>query len=131
MLEQKVLDWLKLALIPEIGPVRGRRLMEKIGQPGRILTASQKEIALVLGSWLAQAIDQQRKRIDLDRQLHLIEKYQVRIITQDDSAYPRNLRNIFDPPLVLFIRGDILPQDDFSIAIVGTRMAITAIWTSK
>jgi DNA processing protein len=123
MLEQRTLDWLKLALIPAIGPARMKRLCERFSQPDKILAASQKEIASVLGSSLAEAIDQQRKSIDIDRQLRLMEKYGVRIITQDDSDYPKNLRNIFDPPLVLFLRGKILPGDDFSIAIVGTRMA--------
>ena len=55
--------------------------------------------------------------------MRLIEKYHVKIITQDDPAYPVNLKNIFDPPLVLFLRGEILPEDDLSIAIVGTRIA--------
>ena len=123
MLEQKTLDWIRVALIPAIGPLRLRKLLERFGQPNRILTASTREIASVLGNSVALAIQQQRNKIDLDRQLHLIERYRVRIITQDDPVYPANLRNIFDPPLVLFLRGEILPQDDFSIAIVGTRIA--------
>jgi len=123
MLEQRTLDWLRLALIPEIGPLRGRKLLEKFKQPRRILTASQREIASVLGDSVASRIDQQRKEIKLNEQLRLIEEYQVKIITQDDPEYPVNLKNIFDPPLVLFLRGQILPEDDFSIAIVGTRQA--------
>ena len=123
MLEQKTLDWLRLTLIPAIGPARARKLLVRFKEPGEILTASQREIASVLDSSLAQVIDQQRKEVDLDKQLRLIEKYQVKIITQDDPAYPVNLKNIFDPPLVLFLRGEILPEDDLSIAIVGTRIA--------
>ena len=123
MLEQKTIDWLRLTLIPEIGPTRGKKLLEKFGQPGKVLAASLREIASVVGDLPAQAIDQQRKGVDLDMQLRLIEKYHVRVITQDDSAYPVNLKNIFDPPLVLFLRGKMIPEDDFSIAIVGTRMA--------
>jgi DNA processing protein len=115
--------WLRLALIPEIGPVRGRKLLEKFKQPRRILLAPTEEIAPVVGESVAQRIDQQRKEIKLNEQLRLIEEYQVKIITLDDPEYPANLKNIFDPPLVLFVRGQILPEDDFSIAIVGTRMA--------
>jgi DNA processing protein len=122
MLEQKTLDWLRLALIPEIGPVRGRKLLEKFKQPRRILLAPTEEIAPVVGESVAQRI-QQRKEIKLNEQLRLIEEYQVKIITLDDPEYPANLKNIFDPPLVLFLRGQILPEDDYSIAIVGTRMA--------
>ena len=123
MLEQKTLDWLQLALIPEIGPVRASRLLARFNEPDNILTASQREIASILGNSVAQAINQQRRNVDLDRQLRLIDKYQVRIITRDDLAYPANLKNIFDPPLVLFQRGKILTDNEISIAIVGTRLA--------
>ncbi|MGD9014667.1 MAG: DNA-processing protein DprA [Candidatus Omnitrophota bacterium] len=123
MLEEKTINWLRLALIPAIGPVRARKLLERFIQPDKILSASQKEIAAVLGNSLAEAINQQRKMIDLDKQLRLIEKYQVELITQDDPAYPENLKNIFDPPLVLFLRGKLSLSDNLSIAIVGTRMA--------
>ena len=123
MLEQKDLDWLRLTLIPAIGPIRARKLLARFISPAEIFAASQREIASVLGESVAQTIDQQRKKIDVDRQLCLIEKHQVQIITQDDPAYPANLKNIFDPPLILFLRGKILPQDELSIAIVGTRLA--------
>jgi len=123
MLGQKTIDWLRLALIPAIGPARASRLRARFSQPADILAASTREIACVLGSLVAQAINHQRKNIDLDKQLRLIEKYQVKIITQEDPAYPVNLKNIFDPPLALFLRGKILPEDDLSIAIVGTRLA--------
>ena len=123
MLERKILDWLSLALIPEIGPARGKRLLERFKEPGKILSASTGEIASLLGDSLAQTIDQRRKNIDLETQVRLIEKYEVKILTLDDSAYPKNLKNIFDPPLVLFMRGRILIEDNLSIAIVGTRIA--------
>ncbi len=87
------------------------------------MAASVKELASLLGDSAAQVIDRQRKAIDLDRQLSLIDKYQAKIITQENPAYPVNLKNIFDPPLALFLRGKILPQDELSIAIVGTRIA--------
>jgi DNA processing protein len=123
MLKQKTLDWLRLSLIPSIGPLRASMLLKAFAEPGRILSASLKEIAAVLGGSLAEDIERQRKQVDLDRQLRLIEKYRVEVITQDDPAYPLNLKNIFDPPLVLFLRGKLLPQDSLAVAIVGTRLA--------
>ncbi len=122
MFKKRVLDWLTLALIPQIGPLRAKRLLERFKEPGAILSAPQKDIASVLGISLAWIIDKQRKMVELDKQLYMIKKHQVKIITQDDPAFPKNLKNIFDPPIVLFLRGEILPQDDFSIAIVGTRI---------
>ena len=123
MWKQETLDSLKLALIPAIGPARARRLLARFHEPAKILAAPLAEIASVLDDVTAQAIDQQRKEIDLDKQLRLIKKYEVKILTQDDPAYPANLKEIFDPPLVLFLRGSILTQDYLSVAIVGTRMA--------
>jgi DNA processing protein len=64
-----------------------------------------------------------RGKIDLDRQIKLIEKDNIAIIPLNSELYPANLKSIFDPPLVLFVKGEILPQDYFSIAIVGTRLA--------
>ncbi|MFH1678984.1 MAG: DNA-processing protein DprA [Candidatus Omnitrophota bacterium] len=125
MIDQKTIDWLRLILIPEIGPRRGKELLKRFSGPGEILDAPQKAIASVLSASLAEAIVRQRNSINikLDEQLYLIKKHKAKIIAQDDPAYPENLKNIFDPPLVLFLRGEILPEDMLSIAIVGTRMA--------
>ncbi|MFC1657936.1 DNA-processing protein DprA [Candidatus Omnitrophota bacterium] len=123
MLEAKTLDWLKLTLIPAIGPARLKMLRERFLQPDKIFAASEKELASVLGAEPAGVIQRQRKEIDLARQLRLIEKYRVQIITQDDASYPKNLRSIFDAPFLLFLQGELSPGDDFAIAVVGTRMA--------
>ena len=122
-MEPKVLDWLKLAQITEIGPVRGRSLLERFGTPDRILASSFKEIAAVLGSKLARLVLQKRDSLNIDSQLELIENCGVKLIPWDDPLYPENLKHIFDPPLVLFLRGNIVLEDNFSIAIVGTRRA--------
>lgn len=123
MLEQKTIEWLRLSLIPAIGPKRARELLARFNTPANILAARQERIASVLGEPLAQIIDRQRNSIDLDRQLDLINKYRVKVITREDAEYPLNLKNIFDPPSVLFWRGEIKTLDELSIAIVGTRMA--------
>jgi len=125
MLNQELIDWLRLVLTPEIGSRRGKSLLEKFKTPKAILEASLDDIAEVenIGSQVAKKIVDGRKRIDLDRQIKLIEKNNVTLITRDSEFYPASLKAIYDPPLVLFIKGEILPQDYFSIAIVGTRLA--------
>lgn len=125
MLNQDLIDWLRLILIPEIGARRGKKLLERFKTPRAILEAPLETIAEVenIGLGVAKKIVEGRKRIDLDRQIKLIEKYRVNLITIDNETYPANLKAIFDPPLVLFVRGEILPQDYFAIAIVGTRLA--------
>jgi len=125
MLSQELTDWLRLVLTPEIGSRRGKSLLERFKTPKAILEASLDDIAEVenVGREVAKKIVEGRKRIDLDCQIKLIKKNNVTLIPLDSGYYPANLKSIFDPPLVLFIKGEILEQDYFSIAIVGTRLA--------
>lgn len=125
MLNQELIDWLRLVLTPEIGSRRGKSLLERFKTPKAILEASLEGIAEVenVGREVAKNIVEGRRRIDLDRQIKLIEKNNIALIPLDSEFYPISLKSIFDPPLVLFIKGEILLQDYFSIAIVGTRLA--------
>jgi DNA processing protein len=125
MLNQNLIDWLRLVLTPEIGSRRGKSLLEKFKTPRAILEACLDDIAEIenIGREVARKIVEGRKRIDLDRQIKLIERNNVKLIPLDSESYPFNLKSIFDPPLLLFVKGEILPQDYFSIAIVGTRLA--------
>ncbi len=125
MLDQATIDWLRLILIPEIGSRRGKKLLEKFKTPNAILNASLGELAKVegIGERLAKGIVENKNKVNLDKQLELIEKYKVSLISLDCGFYPTSLRAIFDPPLVLFVKGELLPQDYFSIAIVGTRLS--------
>ena len=125
MLSQELIDWLRLVLTPEIGSRRGKSLLAKFKTPKAILEASLGDIAEVenIGLGIAKKIVDGRKRIDLSRHIKLIEKNNVNLIPLDSEFYPVSLKSIFDPPLILFVKGEILPQDYFSIAIVGTRLA--------
>jgi DNA processing protein len=125
MLDQDLTDWLRLVLTPEIGSRRGKRLLERFKTPKAILEAPLGDIAEVenVGWEVAKRIVEGRERIDLDTQIKLIEKNNVTCIPLDSELYPVSLKSIFDPPLILFVKGEILPQDYFSIAIVGTRLA--------
>lgn len=58
-----------------------------------------------------------------ERELELIKKYNVRVISYSDEEYPENLREIHSPPTILYIKGKITPEDKFAIAIVGSRNA--------
>ena len=60
---------------------------------------------------------------DFDRDLAALEKSGARLVTLHDETYPANLRPLPDAPPVLFVRGDLLPEDKFSLAIVGSRRA--------
>ncbi|MFH0790362.1 MAG: DNA-processing protein DprA [Candidatus Omnitrophota bacterium] len=125
MLTQDSIDWLQLVLIPEIGARRGRKLLERFKTPKAVLEASLEDISEVenVGRDTAGKIIDSRKKIDISRQIKLIEKNNVTLVPLGSESYPASLKTIFDPPLVLFVKGEILTQDYFSIGIVGTRMA--------
>lgn len=101
MLSQDLIDWLSLVLIPEIGARRGKKLLEKFKAPKAVLQASLKDIAEVenIGEAVARKIVEGRGKIDLARQIKLIEENNVNLIPLDSPDYPENLKQIYDPPV--------------------------------
>mgnify|MGYP001136376683 CR=1 FL=1 len=117
--------YLLLNLLPDIGPWRIKRLIEHFGEIENVFSASLNDLCKVedIGEILAKRILSAPKEVDLDKELHLIEKYQVRIITWDSPDYPANLKTLPDPPAVIYLRGELKDEDIFAISIVGTRRA--------
>jgi len=113
---------LRLSLTPNVGPVTFARLIEKFGDPERIFDADTRELTSVDG--VGPAIASHLRSVSdaqVDAELEAAEKHSVRIIPWGDDAYPKNLSRIPDPPLVLYVRGELKPSDDLAIAMVGTR----------
>jgi DNA processing protein len=74
-----------------------------------------------LDATTAQACIDARAQVDPDRELELLHEHGVQAITWNDPAYPRQLLEVFDRPPVLFVRGSLVPADDWAVAVVGTR----------
>jgi len=117
--------YIVLNMLQEVGPVRVRRLLEQFGRPEKILEASRSELLRVdgIGEEVVRSITSWREQADLDAELKRIEQAGARVVTCDDADYPKNLRQIYDPPLVLYVKGELSERDAFSIALVGTRRA--------
>ena len=113
-----------LNLVENVGPVRVRLLLEHFGDSPAILGASRQQLLQVrgIGEETAAAIASWEKSIDLAAELKRIEEFGCRIITQNDTEYPELLRQIYDPPFVLYVKGELLPKDKNSVAMVGSRM---------
>ena len=113
-----------LNLIEGVGPVRVRQLLEHFGEATAILRASRQQLlqARNIGEETADAITHWEKTIDLDAELKRIAEFGCRIVTQADPEYPELLRQIYDPPIVLYVKGELLPKDKNSVAMVGSRM---------
>lgn len=117
-------DELRLALIPGVGPRMRQSLLEHFGSPHEIFAAAPSQLRLVpgVGPKLAKAICR-AEEIDVDAEIELCEQHDITIVTSGHPQYPRLLREICDPPGVLFVHGEITASDAMSIAIVGTRHA--------
>lgn len=119
---EQVLQWLALGLTPGLGPTRARRLVEHFGNVGAIFRASLTELeATGLLAVSAQALGTGKSLELAQEELEKAKTAGAKIVTFDDSAYPARLRQIYDPPLVLYVRGDVNVLSQPSIAVVGTR----------
>lgn len=119
--------YIVLNLLPDIGPMRTQMLLSAFGDnPCAALEAPVEELVRLphFGRRCAETIHGWRQLCDLGRELHLAEQAGVYIITMEDECYPVALREIHDPPICLYVRGDLsaLHASAQSIAMVGSRM---------
>ncbi len=115
--------WVGLSLVPGIGPAKFRRLVESLGSPEAAWKARPALLAEVgLDRRTIEALVAARVRVDLEREMEKLQRLEVTMLTLEDPDYPRPLRNIADPPPVLYLRGELLPGDELAVAVVGTRM---------
>src|SRR5580658_7146945 len=115
--------FIALNMIEHIGPVRARLLLEHFGAAPKILIASKSQLLSVrgIGEDTAAAIANWEKTVDLAGELKRISDYGCRILVQDDEDYPPLLREIYDPPLVLYVKGELKAKDKNAVAMVGSR----------
>ncbi len=82
---------------------------------------SQELLKAGLEENVVREIREQRPRIDPEKEFARLEKLKITLLTFNDQDYPKLLREIPNPPMVLYIRGELLPQDEMAVAVVGTR----------
>src|SRR5580765_3100580 len=113
-----------LNMIEHVGPVRVRQLLEHFGDASHILAASRSQLLHVrgIGEDTATAIANWEKTVDLAGELKRISDFGCHVLTQSDPDYPELLRQIYDPPIVLYVKGALTTPDKNSIALVGSRM---------
>ena len=116
---------LTLALIPGVGPRTRQRLLEQFGTAEAVLSAAPSQLREIprIGSKLCQAIVTAREEIDAEAEIELCRRENIDIVLEADENYPRILRDLPDPPGVLFVRGKLQPSDALGVAIVGSRHA--------
>jgi len=120
---EEVFYWLALSLTPGIGSTLIKRLLEQFGTPEAVFRAPLKELLRVegLGEKVALEIRKGPLEKTVERELSLLKETGGTVITLKDEVYPRRLRDIYDPPAVLYARGSLKKEDELAVSIVGSR----------
>ena len=106
-----------------VGPVRVRQLLEFFGDAPSILKASKSQLLQVrgIGEDTAESIASWEKSTDLTSELKRITDSGCRVVIPADEEYPASLREIYDPPIVLYVKGALTAKDKNAVAMVGSR----------
>jgi len=116
------LAWLALTLTPGMGPTRCGRAVRKLGSAGRLFHASLTELEGVgMPAESAQFCFDGRARAAAVEEAARIQEQQASFLTPEDEAFPDRLMEIYDPPPVIWVRGDVRLLSRPGIAVVGTR----------
>jgi DNA processing protein len=116
--------WVLLSQVSQIGPARFGRLLERFGGAHAAWNAPLLELAAAgLDRRCIESLGDMRAKLDPEAEALKLERAGVTPLILDDAQYPSALREIVDPPPVLYVRGAVTSADDWSIAVVGTRRA--------
>ncbi len=116
--------WIGFSRVPGIGPSRFQKLIDYFGNANEAWHANPGELSAIgLDKRSIVSFVSARQKVDLDAEMRRIEKLAVTVLTWDDPDYPSLLKQIADPPFVLYVRGELLPRDEWAVAVVGTRSA--------
>ncbi|MBI4328588.1 MAG: DNA-protecting protein DprA [Chloroflexi bacterium] len=114
--------WVALHRVPGMGRVRFAALESHFGDLAAAWGAPLSELlAAGLDRRTAEAIVSSRSQTSPEEEQAKLDRLNVRALTWHDAAYPARLKEIYDVPPVLYVRGDLRPEDDLSVTVVGTR----------
>lgn len=114
---------LRWSLVDGVGPVIFSRLCERFGSAEAALGASARDLALIKGISRdgAETLARDRDAANIDHEIEAATKRGIRILCMQDVGYPEGLKRIPDPPIVLYVRGELRPEDAVAVAVVGSR----------
>jgi len=114
--------WVGFNLARGIGAVRLQALIRYFGDVGSAWQASPDKLrAAGLGPKVVERLVEIRRSVELDKLCDRIAAQGIQVLTWEDDNYPPHLKEIEQPPPVLYVRGEVLAEDHFAVAIVGTR----------
>jgi DNA processing protein len=112
-----------LNMLPTMGPVRLRKLLEVFETPERILSAKRSALRAIdgIGEEVAEQIANWESTVDLSAELARIREFGAEVITAKSPTYPSQLREIHAPPIVLYVWGELTERDQHAIGVIGSR----------
>lgn len=114
--------WLGFNLVKGIGAVRLKRLLDVFGDLQSAWNASAEDLQSAgLTNKLIDNLVKLRSEISLELIWDDIQAQGIRLLTWEDEDYPKRLADVDNPPPVLYVRGELLPEDHWAVAVVGTR----------
>lgn len=121
--DQLLLDQIQLNLIQGVGPRIRRSLLDQFGTPSQILNAPRQDLLNVpgIGEKLANAIIYRTAKSTAEEELQRCRAAGYQLLFEESDDYPSLLREMPDPPALLYCKGEILPEDELAVAIVGSR----------
>jgi len=120
---EDIFYWLALSLTPGVGSIFTKRLLDRFQTPEAIFRAPMKELLEIegLGEKVAREIQRGPLEKVVEKELVLLKEAGGKMITLRDEDYPMRLKDIYDPPALLYVRGELRREDELAIAIVGSR----------
>ena len=124
-MQKNIKYWLAINKVPNLGPITIKKLWDHFGSAEEIWKASEGCLLEIegLNKKAVKSFIENRNRIDLENEIKAVSKEKLKILSLEDKDYPELLKNIYDPPPVLYIKGRNLKSNDKTVAIVGTRRA--------
>lgn len=114
--------WVGFNMVKGIGAVRFKALLDTFGTAQAAWNASPEALAdSGLSRKIVESFQRVHKGVSLETVWERLQSLGVKVLTWDDEGYPRHLKEIDQPPPVLYVRGSLLPEDEWAVAIVGTR----------
>jgi len=121
---QELAYWIWLSRIENVGKKRIFDLLQRYKTPEKLWNASKEElISLGISEKKAEKITKIEYKQNLDKYIEYMRKTGIHLITINSEYYPYALKNIYDPPIAIYVKGNKEILNNFAIAIVGCRKA--------
>ncbi|HYE11137.1 MAG TPA: DNA-processing protein DprA [Patescibacteria group bacterium] len=117
--------WVWLSSVPGVGSKSSLNLIRHFGSAENVYQCSYYELMAsgLIREPLAKSITEHRNIGDIDEYLKIVKENGIKVYTIHDNEYPENLKNIYDPPPVLYVKGELIKEDSLAVGIVGSRKA--------